>query len=63
MQQKPFSDRRKHRVKVVKVTSEVVNFILKFKIRKSIELSEALSIGIPRELKENTSLKKISSML
>ena len=63
MQQKLFSDRRKHRVKVVIVTSEVVNFIFKFKIRKSIEHSEALSIGIPRELKENTSLKKISLIL
>ena len=44
------------------VLSEVINFVFKFKVRKRIGLSKHISIGLLRELEEDTSLNKLLSI-
>ena len=46
----------------LKVLSEVINFVFKSKFRKRIGLSKHISIGLLRELEEDTSLNKLLSI-
>ena len=47
---------------LLKVLSEVINFVFKSKVRKCIGLSKHISIGLLRELEEDTSLSKLLSI-
>ena len=47
---------------LLKVLSEVINFVFKSKVRKRIGLSKHISIGLLRELEEDTSLNKLLSI-
>ena len=47
---------------LLKVLSEVINFVVKFKVRKRIGFSKHISIGLLRELEEDTSLNKLLSI-
>ena len=44
------------------VLSEVINFVFKSKVRKRIGLSKHISIGLLRELEEDTSPNKLLSI-
>ena len=46
----------------LKVLSEVINFVFKSKFRKRIGLCKHISIGLLRELEEDTSLNKLLSI-
>ena len=47
---------------LLKVLSVVINFVFKSKVRKRIGLSKHISVGLLRELEEDTSLKKLLSI-
>ena len=47
---------------LLNVLSEVINFVFKSKVRKRIGLSKHISIGLLRELEEDTSLNKLLSI-
>ena len=47
---------------LLNVLSEVINFVFKYKVRKCIGLSKHISIGLLRELEEDTSLNKLLSI-
>ena len=48
---------------LLKMLSEVINFVYKSKVGKELAFLKHLFIGLPRELEEYTSLNKLLSML